>query len=95
MAELSGAVQEFLNGPAAGPVLQEVSREPERWSKYRSITFEQVAAVAQEEGLDDPEVIALAYESIKALAGLSGDKVRELIQRLEGVKENGQTARQR
>jgi|CZCA01.1.fsa_nt_gi hypothetical protein len=91
MAELSGAVQEFLNSPAAGPVLQEVFREPERWSKYRGITFDQVAAVAQEAGYDDPEVVALAYESLKYVAGLSGDKVRELIQRLEGVNESGQT----
>ncbi len=30
-----------------------------------------------------------AYESFKFMAGLSGDKVRELIQRLEGVNESG------
>jgi len=89
MTELGVKVQEFLSSPAAGPILQEVSREPGRWSKYRSITFDQVAEVAREAGYDDPEVIALAYESIKALARLSGDKVRELIQRLEGVKEDG------
>jgi hypothetical protein len=55
------------------------------------IHFNQVAAVAQEAGYDDPEVVALAYESLKYVAGLSGDKVRELIQRLEGVNESGQT----
>lgn len=89
MAELSGAVQEFLNGPAAHPVLQRVLKKPGRWSKYRGITLDQVAAVAQEAGYDDPEVIALAYKSFLYVAGLSGDKARELIQRLEGVNESG------
>jgi len=30
-----------------------------------------------------------AYESFKFMAGFSGEEVRELIQRLEGVNESG------
>ena len=45
--------------------------------------------MAQEAGYDDPEVVTLAYESLKCVAGFSGEEVRELIQRLEGVNENG------
>ncbi len=37
MAELSGKVQEFLSGPAAGPLLQEVSREPGRWPRKQAM----------------------------------------------------------
>ncbi len=89
MVELSDKMQEFLSGPAARPLLQEVLRKPERWAKYQDITFKQFAEVAKEAGYDDPEVVALAYESFKYVAGLSGDEARKLFNWLEGVKEDG------
>jgi len=70
-----------------------VLKKPERWSRYKGITLAQVAAVAQEAGYDDPEVVTQTYEGIKFVARLSGDKVRELIQRLEGVNKDVKAAR--
>lgn len=69
-----------------------LQRRRKRWPKYRSVTLAQVAAVAQEAGYDDPEVVALAYESFKYVAWLSGNEARKLLDWLEGVKENGQAA---
>lgn len=93
MAEFDGKVQEFLNDPVALPFLKKALKDPERWARYRYLTFEQVAAAAEETGYYNPEVVALTCEVFRAIAELSPEEVQKLISRLEEVDRNGKEAR--
>ena len=52
MTEPSGEVLKLFYSPAACTILRKVLESPERWPKYRSVTLAQVAAVAQEAGVE-------------------------------------------
>ncbi len=81
MPRLNYSLVKMLDNPGVNALLRERLKEPGRVEAYRGITFEQVARVAHEAGFNSLEAVALAYQSIKAVARLPSDRLERLLSR--------------
>jgi len=61
---MTNGVLEVLSDRRVCSLLQE--GKPERLAALKGVSFSQVAEVAKEAGYSNPEVVILAYKSIKA-----------------------------